>query len=314
MCCKDLTNLKKELCWLKEVDKFALQNSLKDLDNAYKNFFNNYTGFPKFKTKKANRHCYRTNFTNFNIKISDNKIQLPKLGCIKYRDKRSVQGKILNATILQVPSGKYYCLICCTDTDIIPCDKTGNVVGIDLGVKEFATTSDYEHIANPKFYKKSSEKLAKLQRELSRKTKGSSNYNKARIKIAKLCEKITNQRKDFLDKLSTRIIREYDIICIENLNINGMLKNHNLAQSVSDVSWFEFTRQLQYKAEWNNKCVVKVNRFFASSQTCSNCRYINKDIKNLSIREWICPKCNTFHQRDENAAINILNEGLKTLA
>lgn len=309
-----LTELKKELVWLKEPDKCALQNALKDLDNAYQKFFKAGSGFPKFKSKKNHRQSYRTTCTNSNIKVFEKKIQLPKLGLIKYRDKCILQGRILNATISQEPSGKYYCSICCTDIENTPYKKTGCIVGLDLGIKEFAITSDNEHIENPKYLKKSLQKLAKLQRELSRKTKGSSNRNKARIKVARQFEKIANQRKDFLNKLSTRLVKEYDVICIEDLNVSGMMKNHKLAQAIGDVSWYDFTRQLQYKSDWNDKKIVKVDRFFASSQTCNKCGYVNKNIKDLSVREWICPNCNTLHQRDENAAINILNEGLSKIA
>lgn len=318
-CANDLKNLKSEYEWLKEIDSISIQSAVKDLDTAYQNFFRRVKqgdckfGFPHFKSKKHNRKSYKTKAVGKNIQVLEKQIKLPKLGLIKCKVSKQVQGRILNATISQNPSGKYFVSLCCTDVEIPQYSSTGAAIGIDLGIKNFAITSDGQHIKNHKYINKSEKKLAKLQRRLSRKTIGSNNRSKARIKVARVQEKIANQRNDFLQKASTDIIKNYDIVCLEDLKIKNMVKNHKLAKSISDASWGEFVRQLQYKAEWQHKCIQKIDTYYASSQLCSKCGYKNPNVKDLSVREWICPECGTAHDRDVNASLNILNEGLRLL-
>lgn len=311
-----LTELKKDLVWLKEVDSDALQYSLRNLNTAYENFFRriksgNVPGFPKFKKKSssASYHSCRANSTDFCIK--NNRIKLRKLGYVKFRGYKQVSGSIMSVTVSKSSSGKYYCSILCKDVEPCEVESAISPIGIDLGLKDFLITSDGDKVSNPKFLHQSERKLVRLQRRYSRTLKGSKNREKARILLAKQYETVSNQRNDFLHKLSTDIIKNHDIICEENLQVKNMVKNHKLAKAISDVSWSKFVEYLSYKAQWYNRQLIKIDTFFPSSQICSCCGYKNTAVKDLSIRQWKCPNCNSVHDRDVNAAINILNEGLK---
>ncbi|MDS9470707.1 IS200/IS605 family element RNA-guided endonuclease TnpB [Sporosarcina pasteurii] len=308
-------------CWLKEVDSIALQSSLKNLADAFSRFFKKQNNKPQFKSKMNPVQSYITKNVNNNIELKGKSIQLPKLGLVKFAKSQEPKGRILNATIRKYASGKYFVSILCEE-EIYELSKTNTAIGIDLGITDFAILSDGRKIDNNRFTAKMEKKLKREQRKLSRrafvakqngvKLSDAKNYQKQKRKTAKLHEKVTNQRADFLNKLSTEIIKNHDVICIEDLNIKGMLRNKKLGKSISDVSWSSFVTKLVYKADWYGRKIIKVDRWFPSSQICSECG-VQDGKKPLNIRQWICSTCGTEHDRDINASRNILNEGLKTL-
>jgi putative transposase len=347
-CNKDLTSLKQaeESKWLKDVDKFALYYSLDNLDKAYDNFFrekkkgNITQGFPKFKKKHKSKKRYKTAYTNGNIEVGEDYVKLPKLGKVKAVIHRLVEGRIINATVEHSSSDKYYVSIGCSDilchnittSDIViksvlpymleipylvyininsveRIKSRDNYIGVDLGIADFAIDSNGVKYENNKYYRKEEKILAYNQKKLSKKVIGSERYRKKRIKIARLHEKIRNQRTDYLQKLSSKFINENQVICIEDLAVSNMVKNEKLSKAISEAGWAEFRRMLEYKAQWYGKQVVIVDRFYASSKTCSNCGYKLKAL-DLSVREWTCPACKLLHDRDINAAKGLAKEGL----
>lgn len=298
---------KKEFPWLKEVDSLALANAQLNLNKAYKNFFRDKSiGFPKFKSKKHNYHSYTTNNQNGTVHIDNGYIKLPKLKTmIKLKQHRHFIGLIKSCTISKTPSNKYYISIL-VDAENKQLTKLNKKIGIDVGLKEFAITSDGEFFSNPKVLRKSEKRLKKLQKDLSRKKKGSNNRIKARLKVAKLYEKITNQRKDFLHKISTQLINENQVIVIEDLRVKNMLQNHRLAKAISEVSWYEFRIMLEYKSKWYGRELIIAPSNYASSQLCSNCGNKSTQTKNLGCRTYICPVCGMVLDRDINASKNLL--------
>ena len=303
---KLLPELKKEFEFLKLSNSQSLQESLKNLDKAFKNFFKGLSDFPKFKKKKKVNSISIPQY----FKIEGNKVKIPKLKTsIKFKKHRIIEGEIKSISIVITPSGKYYLNIL-TDREIKSLPKVRKAVAIDMGLTDFIVTSDNQAVKNPKHFKKLERRLKLWQRRLSRKEKGSNNFKKWAKRVAKLHEKITNAKNDFLHKLSRKLIDENQVIIVENLNIKGLIKNKKLSKHIHQASWYKFINMLEYKAKFYGRELIKVDTFYPSSKLCSVCGYKNKELK-LSDRTWICPVCKTKHNRDYNAALNLLKEGLK---
>ena len=311
-CSAMLTQLKKELTWLSEVDSTALQSSLRFLDDSFKRFFSRQNDYPRFKSRKNPVQSYTSKFTNNNIAVEDSFIKLPKLGLVRFSKSREVDGRIISATVSRKPSGKFFVSLL-AETEVSELPKTEIACGVDVGLKDFAVLSDGSGHTNPRFFRSLEAKLAKEQRILSRRVKYSSNWYKQKLKVARVHEKIANARADYLHKLSTDIVKNHDIIGMEDLQVSDMLKNKRLSKAISEVSWSQFKELLEYKAVWYGKKVITVSKTFASSQLCSACNYQNKAVKNLSVRTWTCPSCNAVHDRDINASINLRNEAIRLL-
>ena len=309
--------------FLKDADSLALCNAQLNLENAFNKFFDKKTGYPKFKAKHKCRWSYTTNNQRnkknpekYTIRFDCNRIKFPKVGYVKVVEHRSQEGIIKSVVVSKERSGEYYASVLC---DIEPPESlpvTDKVVGIDLGLHDIIVCSDGERVEAPKHFRRSEQQLAKRQRVFSRTRKGSNGHEKARLKVARCHQKIKNQRNDFLQKLSTKLIRENQVICLEDLSVKSMERNHKLAKSVTDASFAKFVEMLEYKAEWYGRNIIKIDRFYPSTQLCNGCGYKNesiKGLKGLKVREWTCTECGEVHDRDLNAARNILKEGLKSI-
>lgn len=307
--------------WLREQNTKVLKQAVIDMLNAYKNFFEQHTGYPKFKSKKDNKQSCRFELGAISRRnvYTDYKLSLANIKNVKFRCNKKYaeylqknRDNIRQATLTKLPCGEYYLSI------LVDSDLTHNVkeshhtVGIDLGVKDFVVTSDGEVFDNLHFKKNESKKLIRLQKQLSRKQNGSNNRNKARTKLAKAYKKINDKKQYYLHQVSNYLIDENQIICMENLNVKGMVRNHKLADSIQEMNFGEFRRMLEYKAQWYGRKIVFVDRYYPSSKTCNECGYVNKTLK-LSDRVWICPDCGKIIERDYNAALNIRDEGIRMI-
>jgi putative transposase len=303
---KMLPDLKKKHEWLKEINSQSLQGATLNLDNAFTRFFREKKGFPKFKSKKNSVQSFSVP-QHYKVDFENNKIKIPKIGWVKTKLHRRYEGIEKTATISKTSTGKFYISILVDDDKECPKKENfgeNSTVGVDVGIKDFAILSNSEKINNPKHLKTSMQRLKVLQKRLSKKQKGSKNREKAKLAVARLHERISNQRNDFQHKLSSKIISENQAIALETLNVNGMLKNHCLAQHIGDASWSSFVTKLEYKAKWYGKTILHIGQFEPSTKICSVCGYYNKELT-LANREWDCPDCKNKHDRDVNAAINI---------
>ncbi len=309
--CNSLTKLKhlNEYIWLNEINSQSLQQSLKHLDGAYNNFFKSRAEFPKFKLKRT-KNCFTIPQA---VKLNNKKLFIRKFNeGVEIILHRPCIGHIKQCTISKTSTNEYFVSIL-VETNHIQLPKTIKQIGVDLGIKDFIITSEGYKYKNNRYTKQHEKQLKKAQQHLNKKTRGSNRYKQQKLKVANIHKKITNSRMDNLHKISTDLISKYDIIFLEDLNIKDMIKNHKLAKHISDASWSKFIELLIYKANWNDKQIIKINRFYPSSKTCGNCGYINQNLT-LNVRSWTCPKCSTSHDRDINAAKNIFKEGLKTLS
>ena len=332
-CMRKVTSMRNdpEIPWLKDCDSMALQESVKDLDKAYKSFFEKHSGYPKYHKKHASVQSYRTRNQNNGIRFEGSRIRLPKLGLVRIRKSREILGRILNATVSCTASGKYYVSLC-VEEEVIPKPNKGGMVGIDVGIKSFFSDSNGNSIDSPAPLHVYEKKLIREQRKLSRKIEANisgytkkhrpiytrqlsecRNIQKQRQMLARIHEKIADIRNDFLHKESTKLVSENQVIGIEDLNVKGMLRNHHLAKSIADASWSEFVRMIEYKAYERGTRVIRVPRFYASSQICSCCGYKNPVLKDLKVRSFQCPECGAYHDRDHNAAVNILNKAISMM-
>lgn len=297
--------------WLKEVSNECLQQSIRNLDSAFTRFFREKKGFPKFKSKHNSRQSYKA-INSVSVDLDNNKVKLPKIGWVKFAANRTFEGRVTSVVVSKTPTGKYYISVLVDNGKELPAKEDityDRTIGIDVGLKDFAVCSNGDVYKNPKYLEKSTAKLKQLQRRFSKAKKGGNRRKKLRKRLAKQYEKVTNQRTDYLHKISTKLVRENQAIIIEDLNVKGMMKNHHLARSIGSVGWSTFFSMLEYKCEWYGKTLIRIGRFQPSSKMCG-CGYVNRQLK-LSDRTWTCPKCGTINDRDLLAAQNIKRFGLQ---